>query len=473
MLIQTKIAFFRNWAIRGNLDKTSKFAGVPNRRWQSLVIACFFVYNISCMWPAEPSRGAERPNIVLILADDFGYECLPCNGGQSYKTPHLDRLAKQGVRFENCHVQPLCTPTRVQLMTGRYNIRNYINFGTLLRSEKTFAHLLKDAGYTTAVCGKWQLGREVDSPQHFGFEQSYLWQHTRRPPRYINPGLEKNGVELNFKMGEYGPDLMQNFACEFIEKNRGRSFFLYYPMTLTHDPFQPTPDSEDWDPTIENESQKRSPKHFAEMTTYMDKLVGALVDRLDQLGLRENTLIVFIGDNGTNRNLKSQFQGAEYPGGKGTTTMRGTHVPLIVSWPKRMKSGAVVRDLICSTDVLPTLCAAAQARTPADLDGTSFLPQVCGEKGTTREWLYSWYSPRQQNDLTVRECVFDQQYKLYRTGEYYDLRSDPDERNPIAMPTAGVALSTKTKFEAVLAQFANARPKELDIAFRKANSAKD
>ena len=102
-----------------------------------------------------------RPNIILIMADDFGYECVTANGGQSYQTPNLDRLAASGVRFEQCHVQPLCTPTRVQLMTGRYNIRNYLNFGTLPRTEVTFGNLMKQAGYATAICGKWQLGHEI------------------------------------------------------------------------------------------------------------------------------------------------------------------------------------------------------------------------------------------------------------------------------------------------------------------------
>jgi len=128
------------------------------------------------------------------MADDFGYECVTANGGESYQTPNLDRLAAEGVRFEQCHVQPLCTPTRVQLMTGLYNVRNYLNFGTLPRSETTFAHLMKKVGYATAICGKWQLGREKDAPQHFGFDEALLWQQTRRPPRYANPGLERNST---------------------------------------------------------------------------------------------------------------------------------------------------------------------------------------------------------------------------------------------------------------------------------------
>ena len=164
------------------------------------------------------SSFSAPPNVILIMVDDFGYECITANGGESYQTPNIDKLAATGVRFENCHVQPLCTPTRVQLMTGRYNVRNYINFGTLLRTETTFGNLMKNAGYATGICGKWQLGGEVDSAQHFGFEESCLWQQTRRPPRYANPGLEYNGVEKNFTQGEYGPTLVNDFALSFITK---------------------------------------------------------------------------------------------------------------------------------------------------------------------------------------------------------------------------------------------------------------
>lgn len=153
--------------------------------------------------PGVPAVAAppSRPNIVLIMADDFGYECVTANGGESYATPRLDALAASGVRFTQCYVQPLCTPTRVELMTGKSNVRNYVDFGTLPSGETTFANLLRDAGYATAVCGKWQLGRDPDLPRRVGLDEAFLWQHTRRPPRYANPGLEKDGVEQDFHDG--------------------------------------------------------------------------------------------------------------------------------------------------------------------------------------------------------------------------------------------------------------------------------
>lgn len=418
-----------------------------------------------------PAMAAAKPNIVLILADDFGYECVTANGGQSYKTPQLDRLAASGVRFENCHVQPLCTPTRVQLMTGKYNVRNYLNFGTLVRTETTFAQMLKQAGYATGICGKWQLGREVDSPQHFGFDESCLWQHTRRPPRYANPGLEYNGVPKDFTSGEYGPTLVNDFALDFITRHKDRPFFLYYPLMLTHNPFQPTPDSPDWDPKAMGEGVLQDVKHFADMTAYMDKLVGQLDAKLAELKIRDNTLLIFVGDNGTLGSVMSRFRGADFRGGKGTTTHRGTHVPCIASWPAVMKQGRVSSDLVSSVDFLPTILEAAGAGGASGIDGVSFLPQLRGERGQPREWLYSWYSPRQSADMTVREFAFDRSYKLYRDGRLFNLATDLDEKAPLpAAGRTGEAAAAAAKLQKALDQFTTARPAELDRAFEKATA---
>lgn len=414
---------------------------------------------------ADQPAAVSKPNIILIMADDFGYECVTANGGESYRTPNLDRLAAAGVRFEQCHVQPLCTPTRVQLMTGRYNIRNYVNFGTLLRSETTFAQLIKKAGYATGICGKWQLGHEVDSPKHFGFDESFLWQHTRRPPRYANPGLEINGVEKDFSNGEYGPSLVNDFALDFVTRHKDGPFFLYYPMLLTHAPFQPTPDSPDWDPKAVGEKVNDRKENFAGNVAYMDKMVGRLDAKLAELGIRDNTLVIFLGDNGTGGGVVSRFKGADYKGGKGSTSCHGTHVPLIASWPAVIKKGCVSSDLVSSTDFLPTLCEAAGVTVPENVDGVSFLSQLRGQKGTPREWLYTWYSPRMKADLTVRECAFDHGYKLYRDGKFFDLSNDPLEEKPLQISALqGTASAAAAKLAGALEKFKNARPAELDSA---------
>jgi arylsulfatase A len=275
--------------------------------------------------------------------------------------------------------------------------------------------------------------------------------------------LEQNGIEKNFNQGEYGPRLVNDFALDFITRHKDQRFFLYYPMMLTHAPFQPTPDSPEWDAKAMGGEVNRNVKHFADMTAYMDKMIGRLDARLAELGIRDKTLLIFIGDNGTGRGVTSKFQGHEYKGGKGTTTRRGTHVPLIVSWPSVIRSGGVNRDLICSTDLFPTLCEAAGVKPPAELDGVSFLPQLRGEKGTPREWLYLWYSPRQQLNLTVREFAFDHHHKLYRSGEFFELAKDPFEEKALDLSSLAAEQSAaKAKLQQALDRFQNARPKELD-----------
>ncbi|MGA0112408.1 MAG: sulfatase-like hydrolase/transferase, partial [Chthoniobacterales bacterium] len=283
---------------------------------------------------------AEKPlNLILIMADDLGYETITCNGGESYVTPNLDRMAAGGMRFEHCYSQSICTPSRVQIMTGKYNDRNYTKFGELKRGEKTFAHLLKDKGYATCIAGKWQLGKEKDSPQHFGFDESLLWQHTRTnkrlgekfDSRFSNPRLERNGVEEDYDKGEFGPDLCADFICGFIAANKDKPFLAYYPMILTHCPFIPVPETSDWDPDSPGSpTYKGDAKYYADMVHYMDKLVGKVVDQVEKAGIAEHTVIIFTGDNGTDVPVVSKWKGIDYAGGKGKATDAGNHVPLII-----------------------------------------------------------------------------------------------------------------------------------------------
>jgi arylsulfatase A len=423
----------------------------------------------------DGASNAGKPSIIVILADDLGYETIGANGGTSYRTPQIDKLAATGVRFTHCFVQPLCTPTRVQVMTGCYNVRNYIRFGEMDSQAVTFANLLKQAGYATCIAGKWQLGRDIDLPKKFGFDESCLWQHTRRPPRYANPGLEINGVEKDYANGEYGPDLVNDYALDFISRKKDGPFFLYYSMMLTHAPYQPTPDSKDWDPKAVGEQVNANAKHFADMVAYMDKLIGRLVARLDSLGIRDNTLVLFVGDNGTGRGVRSMMGDRLVVGGKGTTTEAGMHVPLIVSWPGRTTDGRACADLVNSTDFLPTILDAADVTAPSGLklDGRTFLPQILGAEGQPRDWIYSWYSPRQSADMTVREFAFNHRYKLYRSGEFFDLGRDPEEKQPLEVARLGGEAAAAAKLlRGALDQFKDARPSQLDRASEQANKGK-
>ena len=236
-------------------------------------------------------------------------------------------------------------------------------------------------------------------------------------------------------------------------------------MILTHAPYQPTPDSGTWDPGAKGEAVNQAKAHFGDMVAYMDKLVGQLVEQLGELGLRKDTLILFTGDNGTGKGTRSMIGGREVIGGKGSTTAAGMHVPLIANWPGRVVAGNVCSDLVDTTDFLPTLLEAARAPPPdgVKLDGRSFLPQLRGERGRRREWIYSWYSPRQGADLTVREFTFNQRFKLYRTGEFYDLSRDLEEAQPLTVATlGGDAAAAARLLQGALDRFRGVRPAALD-----------
>ena len=359
------------------------------------------------------SYAEERPNIILIMADDMGYEALSSNGCESCKSPNLDKLAAEGVRFTNCFSNPICTPSRAKIMTGQYNVRNYVKFGILDRGQTTFAHQLKEAGYATAIAGKWQLGKEKDAPQHFGFEKSCLWQHTRSgrskkdgttfDRRFVNPMLEFNGVEKDYTSGEYGPQVCTDFICDFIEENKRKPFLVYYPMILTHCPFDPTPDSTDWDSkrlgsTTYKGDQNDPQRHFVDMVAFADKAIGQIVAQLEKSGVRDNTLILFTGDNGTDKPIVTPWNGTKVVGGKGSMTDTGTRVPLIINWPEGIKKpGRVVDDLVEFTDMFPTLCEVTGAKLPKNhpTDGASIVPVIQNKaEARTKDWVYIWYRGR-------------------------------------------------------------------------------
>lgn len=203
---------------------------------------------------------SDKPNVILIMADDMGYECLGSYENSIYKTPVLDIMASQGFQFSNCVSQPLCTPSRVKIMTGLYNYRNYDFFGNLNNDQYTFGNLMKDAGYATCIAGKWQLNglaykdqiaewNDNTRPYKFGFDEYCLWQLTKtgnQGGRFANPLIEQNGKMIERNEDAYGPDIFSDYILDFVERKKDTPFFVYYPMVLVHDPFVPTPDSKDW-----------------------------------------------------------------------------------------------------------------------------------------------------------------------------------------------------------------------------------
>jgi arylsulfatase A len=412
-----------------------------NLRQSSFLAVSLFLAPTSC---AEE----RAPNVVLILADDLGRECITADDGDPYRTPALDALARAGMRFENCHATPYCTPSRVELMTGRYGFRTGQVTSRLDTTETTFAELLRDAGYATAVAGKWKLcdfEEEPDHPRRSGFDEFRLWSGRdfsndgRKSSRYWNPSILENGEFLEGVEGRYGPDLYCEFLLDFMRRNRSRPFLAYFPMTLVHGPAKAPPGI-----GAESGGDAAGDREvFAEMVAYMDHLVGRIVSTLDELGLREETLILFTADNGT---LSSRTSGGddETPGGKGSMTNSGFHVPLIASWPGVVEPGRVASDLIDFSDILPTLAELAGAKAPdVPLDGRSFAPLLRGASYEPRDWVYV--------QCFDERLVFDGRWKLHHDGRLVDLATDPSEERPLRPGEGGpVERERRARLQALL-----------------------
>lgn len=413
--------------------------------------AIFFLLSIEVFFMSCSGKKSElptdfnnkKPNIILIMNDDMGYECLSCNGSTSYNTPELDKLAAKGMRFTNCFSQPLCTPSRVKIMTGKYNYKNYIDFGYLDRTQRTFGNVLKEAGYKTMIAGKWQLNGvntnepgndDVNRPHHFGFDKHCLWWFTSKGPRYANPAIIANAKPVETTIDDYGPDVVSDYIIDFIEKNNpdvsGEPFFVYYPMILVHSPFQPTPDSPEW--KDEGRRNEKDTRYFKDMVEYTDKIIGKITGKLEELNLTDNTIIIFTGDNGTNKDIVTQTVNGTYYGGKGTLKDNGNHVPLIISWPAGGVKNSTNHELVEFSDFLPTFAEAANIPLPESIDGRSFLKLISGQTYSPRESVFIHYYPNPQTVSTRSGCFARTvEYKLYSTGEFFDMKNDKWEINPL------------------------------------------
>ena len=390
---------------------------------------------------------AARPNIVLFLVDDLGYEALGAYGGVSYETPELDRLAASGVRFTHAYATPLCAPSRLQLMTGRYTHRNYTEWGVLPKGEVTFGNVLRDAGYATYVAGKWQLWghtliwdpdgpccpQQGQTPTDAGFDEYLLWYLGTKGSRYADPVLTGTGAEAETHQGAYGPDLLAGFVVGAIERQVAerpeQPFLVYYSLVLTHGPFVPTPDSRGW----QGDRHANDPAWFPDMVAYVDKIVGRIVGTLEAQGVREETLVLLTGDNGTPLGIESELaDGTRVAGEKSRPTDGGTRVPLIASWPSTIQAGRVSDALVDFTDFLPSLAAVAGATVPDDriIDGRSFVPVLTGAGEGVREWVFTDFRPRFPG---VPEATYirDRRFKLYGDGRFFDIEADVSEAAPL------------------------------------------
>jgi len=410
-------------------------------------VLVLFIILLGCNQPEDTSQQSP-PNVILIMADDMGFECLGTYGSAEYKTPVLDKMAQEGVKFNQAYSQPLCTPSRVKIMTGKHNFRNYSHFGYLNPQEKTFGNLFQAAGYKTMIAGKWQLNgiyhdlpgnQDNTRPFEFGFDEYCLWQVTKQKKngeRFADPLIEQNGELISNLEGQYGPDIFTDYILNFIDQNQDSAFFIYYPMVLVHDPFVVTPDSEEWG-SIENRYQQDT-SYFADMMEYTDKLVGKIFDKLRETGLEENTFVIFTADNGTHVTINSSMEdGREIQGAKGSTIEYGFRVPMIAKWPGKIQTGSEVDHLIDFNDILPTITEVADINlTDFSTDGRSFLPLLMGQDYTPKEHLYIFYEPKWGKWKGRSEYAFNQDYKLYADGSFYHIAVDKLEKNPISFESA-------------------------------------
>jgi arylsulfatase A len=362
---------------------------------------------------ARQEEGRRRPNVVLVMADDLGYECIGANGCTEYNTPHLDGMAREGIRWTQACSQPLCTPSRVQIMTGQYNCRNYTEFGVLPAGEITFGHVLQKAGYATCAVGKWQLAKAYrgdwpgQQPGEAGFDEHCLWQVNGRSKRYFKPTLEVNGKAKRYPDG-YGPDICTDYLIDFIKRQKDGPFFAYYPMILTHVPIVNPPDGSGG---------------FKGMVEHTDKLMGRINAALDELGIRDNTLVIFCGDNGTHGKVRTQTRSGEVKGGKGKTERTGVHVPMIASWPAGGVKGLVTDDILDFSDFMPTLAELAGGKLPAGktIDGVSFAGRLRGKDFQGRQWSYCFNQPRPKRNKP-EWFARDKEYKLYGDGTFVSVK---------------------------------------------------
>lgn len=404
-----------------------------------IVLVCGSASLFASSLPAD-----GRPNFVVIMADDLGADELACYGNPQHSTPHLDRLAADGMRFQTCFATPLCSPSRVLVMTGRYGFRTgWFDFlereyspapGSpqfdIGQAELTFADVLRQRGYATGITGKWQLpGSPADRVYDCGFDSYRIWMWKHRLPdidpatgrdrapydptaslqtgkgrgnRYWDPDIIENRSRLPAGPDDYGPDLFTDFVCGFMESHRSAPFLIYYSMALVHKhggTHPPTPDID--------RPGERTEGGLAENVRYMDHLVGRICRRIDDLSLRENTYVLFTGDNGTAED------------GKGDVTERGARVPMIVRGPG-IRAGAVSDDLVDLSDVLPTLAELAGVPLPTDrtIDGVSMAPALREQPGPRREWIFSY--------LGDERMLRDRRWLLEGDGRFYDCSNGRD-----------------------------------------------
>ncbi|MGQ1786177.1 MULTISPECIES: arylsulfatase [unclassified Saccharicrinis] len=421
----------------------------------------------------------KKPNIIYILADDMGYGDLSCYGQKKFVTPNIDRLAADGIRFVNHYSgSTVCAPSRGCLMTGKHTGHSY-NRGNkgikdkgdfpMAKGEVTVAEVLKDAGYVTGMFGKWGLGfsGSQGDPNHQGFDEFFGYLHQALAHNYYPYYLWHNNkkIELDGNAGysqkQYSPELIHAKAMRFLEDHKDTTFFMYYPSIIPHaELFAPEeyvakyrgkflPEL-DYEGTDEGKgykngrygSQKESHAAFAAMMNLLDDQVGEIIDKLNELGIADNTIIIFSSDNGAHEEGGADPAYFNSTGGlrgiKRDLYEGGVRVPMIVKWPGKVVAGRKSEHISAFWDVLPTVADIIGVPPPDSLDGISFLPELLGEEQPAHNYLY-WEFYERNGRQALRKgpwkaVRYELAYDYEGTPvELYNLEDDPYEEHNVAL----------------------------------------
>ncbi|MDP6634004.1 MAG: sulfatase-like hydrolase/transferase [Phycisphaerae bacterium] len=431
---------------------------------------------------ADAPKPTRKPNILFVMVDDLGKEWIKCCGAGGIETPNVDALAAGGMRFTNAYSMPQCTPTRVTLLTGQYPWRTgWVNHWDVPRwgvgyfdwkHHTTFARVLRDAGYATAAAGKWQINDfrlTPDAMDKHGFDAWCMWTgyETGTPKsgnRYADPYINTRQGSKTYA-GKFGPDVYTDFLIDFMGKHKDKPMMLYFPMVLTHGPLTNTPD----EPNAAN-------KHKA-MVRYTDKLVGRLVKAIDDLGIRERTIVIFTTDNGSGGGQRGAFKGRIVRGGKGKESEVGCCEPFVVNCPGLVPKGVVTDALTDFTDMLPTFAELGGAKLSGKfpLDGKSIAKVILGKaKDSPRQWIMALghgaarldeKGVRGKTDFATR-VIRDKQFKVWVGSDrsiirLHDLKADPFEEKNLLDSTDATHRAALKKFQAVIDAMPakDARPK--------------
>ncbi|MCH7987529.1 MAG: sulfatase-like hydrolase/transferase [Planctomycetes bacterium] len=423
---------------------------------------------------AETLNASQKPNILFIMADDLGPEWLSCYGSEAMKTPHIDALAKGGMRFLNAYSMPKCTPTRATLLTGRYPFRHgWIGHWDVPRwgagchfdpkHNVSFARVMKSAGYATAAAGKWQINDfrlQPDIMQQHGFDEHCMWTgyESGNPPsaeRYWDAYVNTNGKSKTHT-GKFGTDIFVDFLIDFMKRNKHKPMMLYFPMALPHGPLVATPKRPD---------AKDKYERYRAMVEYVDLALGRLVKAIDDLGIRERTIVIFTTDNGSSRGFSAKMNGRLVRGGKDRYWESGMHVPFIVNCPGLVPEGVVTDALTDFTDMLPTFAELGGAQLPkgVTLDGRSITPLILGKaKDSPRKWILAMgagtmirtkagvHSRTKVSDRVIRNKRFKLWWADGKSSALYDLKNDPGEKNNLIDSANPKFAAARKELEAAL-----------------------